>query len=185
MKNSGEMNTGLLFKISVWDSSVLQLVSGMPGSKSEAGVVPRCLEATERTVFYKRENGKVWCHVCQKERCYMELRNISSDSFMFGGGIVPLWKGECELIGALMLQPHRGPLLHRGPQQVPRLGPGWARRAEETMNRRDWSSRCVQDSPVADLCLTELSAALFFQYCRMSGSGRWKKTFWISSFKIT
>lgn len=62
------MKTGLLFKISVWDSSILRLVSDMPGSKIEAAVVPRCLEATEGTVFYKRENGKNWCQVWQKER---------------------------------------------------------------------------------------------------------------------
>lgn len=75
MKNSGEMRTGLLFKISVWDYSILHLVSEMPGSNTEAALVPRCLEATERTVFSKRENGKDWCQVCQKERtCSMESR---------------------------------------------------------------------------------------------------------------
>lgn len=183
MKISGEMKTGLLFKISVWDSSTFQLVSEMPGSKSEAAVVPRCLGAAERTVFYKRENGKVWCQVCQKERtCYMELRNISSNCFM----PKHVWRGDSTFIRGriwtnwwIILQPHRGPLLHRGPRQVPRLGPGWAKRVEETMNQQDWSSRCVQDSPVTDLCLIELCAG-FFQYHRMSGSGRWKKTLWIS-----
>lgn len=95
MKNSGEMKTGLLFKISVWDCSVLHSVSEMPGSNTEAAVVPRCLEATERTGSYKRENGKDWSPVCQKERM---LRGVKEETYlqtlpclsMFGGGIVPL-----------------------------------------------------------------------------------------------
>lgn len=67
MKISGEMKTGLLFKISVWDSSTFQLVSEMPGSKSEAAVVPRCLGLQKEQFSIKEKMARFGAECAKKK----------------------------------------------------------------------------------------------------------------------